>query len=243
MKVIVSLFAFTALASVAMAGTETSGRDFKGTSVATAPQECWYGDSEWDVSLWGTYAFTGTEDNQASLSQLFLSSGHQGSYDKYVGDDHAWGGGLDIKYFWHKYFGFGVEGFGLDAKSRDYDVAVPIRGPITASTTTDHRAVGGALGTFTLRYPIGCSRFAPYAWAGAGGIFGGGQHDDFVFDPINGVTTKRSDSESKFMGQFGGGFEVRITRHIGWMNDFSWNVVDGTHNNFGMVRSGLTVAF
>ena len=34
-----------------------------------------------------------------------------------------------------------------------------------------------------------------------------------------------------------------MTRHIGWMNDFSWNVVDGSKNNFGMVRSGLTVAF
>ena len=45
------------------------------------------------------------------------------------------------------------------------------------------------------------------------------------------------------MGQFGGGFEVRITRHIGWMNDFSWNVVDGPKNNFGMVRSGLNFAF
>jgi hypothetical protein len=27
------------------------------------------------------------------------------------------------------------------------------------------------------------------------------------------------------------------------MNDFSWNVVDGPKNNFGMVRSGVTFAF
>jgi len=27
------------------------------------------------------------------------------------------------------------------------------------------------------------------------------------------------------------------------MNDFSWNVVDGPDNNFGMVRSGVTFAF
>jgi hypothetical protein len=45
------------------------------------------------------------------------------------------------------------------------------------------------------------------------------------------------------MGQFGGGLEVRITPHIGVTGDFSWNVVDGPHNNFGMVRSGLNFAF
>ena len=44
-------------------------------------------------------------------------------------------------------------------------------------------------------------------------------------------------------GEFGAGFEVRITRHVGWMNDFSWNVVDGPKNNFGMARSGLIFAF
>ena len=49
--------------------------------------------------------------------------------------------------------------------------------------------------------------------------------------------------ESRAMGQFGGGLEVRITRHIGITGDFSWNVVDGPHNNFGMVRSGLNFAF
>jgi hypothetical protein len=29
------------------------------------------------------------------------------------------------------------------------------------------------LGTLTLRYPIPCTRFAPYLFAGGGGIFGG----------------------------------------------------------------------
>jgi len=45
------------------------------------------------------------------------------------------------------------------------------------------------------------------------------------------------------MGQFGGGVEVRITPHIGWIADFSWNVVDGPHNNFGMARTGINFAF
>jgi hypothetical protein len=45
------------------------------------------------------------------------------------------------------------------------------------------------------------------------------------------------------MGQVGGGLEVRFTPHIGWINDFSWNFVDGPKNNFGMVRSGVNFAF
>ena len=55
--------------------------------------------------------------------------------------------------------------------------------------------------------------------------------------------TDHSGSTTEAIGQFGGGIEIRITPHIGWMNDFSWNVVDGPENNFGLVRSGVTFAF
>ena len=55
--------------------------------------------------------------------------------------------------------------------------------------------------------------------------------------------TDHSGSTTEAIAQFGGGIEIRITPHIGWLNDFSWNVVDGPDNNFGMVRSGVTFAF
>jgi hypothetical protein len=241
-KLLLSVFGFTMVAaSVAFAGPEYAGKEIRQTAVQ--PQECWYGDNEWNVSLWGTYAFTGTDSRGIGASDFFFS-GPDG--DRYIETDHAWGGGVDAKYFWHRYFGFGVEGFVLDAKRTQFDLDFPGVTPFFRKTD-DHRAVGSALGTFTLRYPIGCSRFAPYAWAGGGAIFGGGERDEVVtgFD-ITGApfaTTVHSDSETKAMGQFGGGIEIRVTRHIGWMNDFSWNVVDGSHNNFGMVRSGLTFAF
>jgi hypothetical protein len=50
-------------------------------------------------------------------------------------------------------------------------------------------------------------------------------------------------SETKAIGQFGGGLEIRLTPHIGLINDFSWNVVDGRDNNFGMARTGINFAF
>ena len=60
-------------------------------------------------------------------------------------------------------------------------------------------------------------------------------------DPL--YHTVHHGTTSEAVGQFGGGLEFRVTPHIGWMNDFSWNVINGPQNNFGMVRSGLTFAF
>lgn len=237
-KSILGLIAISALAWMANAGTESYyGKDTK--QIAPAPPPCpeWYADNEWDVSIWGAYAFTGTEDDKNSLFDTFISH-DEGRFDRFLGDDHAWGGGIDAKYFWHRYFGFGVEGFALDGRDPRY---VLENFGATHFRETDNHAVGGVLGTLTLRYPIPCTRFAPYAWAGGGGIFGG--HNEHVV--VSGGTTEGIDheTESRGMGQFGGGLEVRITPHIGWIADFSWNVVDGPNNNFGMVRTGVNFAF
>jgi hypothetical protein len=240
-KISLSLLALATITSVALAGTESiySGKEMRQTAVA--PQECWYGENEWNVSLWGTYAFTGTSSNGVGAPDFFFDDNRG---DRYLETDHAWGGGGDVKYFWHKYFGFGVEGFVLDAKRTQFDFeGFPIGGGFTFTKSDDKRAIGAVLGTFTLRYPIGCSRFAPYAWAGGGMIFGGAQRDRVVPAAQEAFTTEHSDGDGLGMGQFGGGIEVRITRHIGWINDFSWNVVDGPKNNFGMVRTGINFAF
>ena len=229
---------FVMTGSLAFAGTESySGKEVQ--TMAPAPPPCeWYRDTEWNIGLWGAYAFTGTEYERNSLLDTLIT-GDGGSYDQFLGGDHAWGGGADVKYFFMKYFGVGLQGFGLAAHGSRYNIAD--FGTTEFSRESDHHAVGGALGTVTLRYPIGCSRFAPYTWAGGGGIFGG--HRDRVVD-VGGATERIDhDEESRVMGQFGGGMEVRITPSVGWISDFSWNVVDGTHNNFGMVRSGFNFAF
>jgi hypothetical protein len=113
------------------------------------------------------------------------------------------------------------------------------------------RVIGAALGTLTLRYPFSCSRFAPYVWVAGGAIFNGGEYDSVsVFNARENprgnfliFRTTHSGSETRGVGQFGGGLEIRLTPHIARMNDFSWNVVDGPDNNFCMVRSGVTFAF
>src|SRR5689334_25393611 len=99
-KFAIGLCTLTLFGSFAFGGTETysSGREMKQTAIEQAPP-CtqWYRDTEWNVSLWRTYVFTGNSWRD----------------DRYLGVDHACGGGIDAKYFFHRYFGMGLEGYGL----------------------------------------------------------------------------------------------------------------------------------
>ncbi len=227
-----------------------------------------YGDHEFNVNLWGAYAFTGTEfAPNLDLVDLIVSTTEGqtvlGEFDRYLGDDHAWGGGGDLKYFFGRYFGVGIQGFALSAKRTGFDIdSRPLDDVFDAEKVTDHRVVGAILGTFTLRYPMPSSRFAPYVWGGVGAIFGGGENDRLTTTeieepeprpagegegegeiPFVDAQTVHHGSRTELMGQFGGGLEFRFTRHIGWTNDFSWNVINGAHNDFGMFRSGINFAF
>src|SRR5438477_2313426 len=246
-KFILGLLAIGAIAPVAFAGTETySGKEMK--QVAPPPCPEWYADRELNISLWGTYAFTGNDARD----------------DRYLDGDHAWGGGVDAKYFFHRYFGIGIEGWAVDARRgfiRDND-GDPITFP---NSGNEHRAVGAVLGTLTLRYPFHCSRFSPYIFGGGGAIFGGGQRpiNQWFREGPGGTavtgpgglisnggegfdifkTVGRTESEAEGIGQVGGGLEIRFTPHIGWISDFSWNFVNGPKNNFGMARTGVNFAF
>ncbi|PYJ19265.1 MAG: hypothetical protein DME99_13190, partial [Verrucomicrobia bacterium] len=79
-KSVLGLLCIAAIASVAVAGTETySGKEMKQVVPPPCPQ--WYADNEFNVGLWGTYVFTGNEWQD----------------DRYLEADHAWGGGVDVK--------------------------------------------------------------------------------------------------------------------------------------------------
>jgi hypothetical protein len=210
-KLTLTLCAVAAVVSAAYAGTSTySGKEMK--QAAETPCPTWYADNEWNVGISGVYAPTLNDWRE----------------DRYLLVDHAWGGAIDAKYFFRRYFGIGVQGFGLRLNRDD---------AFSQFLNDDNDWAGGVLGTFTFRYPIPCSRFAPYAWAGVGAIWGGG--DNIVF---TGNTFER-DSDSRLMGQYGSGFEVRFTPHIGWTNDISYNHLEGGDNDFWQIRSGINFAF
>ena len=229
-----------------------SDKEMKQVALAPCPQ--WYADFEWNVNLWGTYAFTNTEYNPNLWLVDVVQSTSEGNpvlgtYDRYIGGDHAWGGGADIKYFFCRYFGVGVESFALNASKNGFDIFEDPTIPIFTRERINHdHTIGAVLGTFTLRYPIPCTRLAPYAWAGVGAIFGGGERDVLhTQGPPDAfqvhAQTDHFGSETKLLGQFGAGLEFRIARHFGWTNDLSFGVIDGPKNNFGMFRSGLNFAF
>jgi hypothetical protein len=237
MKKLICFFLALAIIKAADAGPETLSAK-EGLSAPTNPTT-WYRDNEWNLSASFAHAFSGTEDDRNSLADTFSANPGPGTYDRFLADEHASGGGAAAKYFFHRYFGIGIEGFALAADGRSY--TVENFGATAAFSARDEHVVGGALGTLTLRYPIGQTRFAPYVWAGGGGAFGG-HNEAAVY--IGGLLERvRHDVETRPLGQFGGGLEVRMTPHIGLLTDFSWNVVDGTHNNFGLIRTGINFAF
>jgi hypothetical protein len=135
--------------------------------------------------------------------------------------DDTWGGGADIKYFWSKYFGAGIEGVGLAAKTN---------------------FAGGGLVTLTGRYPFG--RFAPYVTGGIGFIDGGATLYEFFNEKHSSFANGDVKNETEFftvdpvanhhvraLGQIGAGLEFRVTCHIGLMADFTWNFVFGQEDH------------
>jgi hypothetical protein len=222
-KLALSLCAAVAMTSVAFAG-ETYSKESKSVTPPPCPQ--WYADTEFNLTLSGAYAWAGNNWEE----------------DTYLVADHGWGGSIDAKYFVHRYFGFGVQGNLFRVNSHTFED----NGFTRSVIGHDDRWIGSVLGTFTLRFPISCTRFAPYAWVGGGGIFGGGQDHAFFLvpgAPFGIVDRTFPEEKTKAIGQVGGGFEVRFTPHVGWTNDVSWNVVSGSDNNFGMARTGINFAF
>src|SRR5260370_19348020 len=207
----------------------------------------WYVDRDGNENLWGTYAFTNNEfAHKPSLEDIVQSTSEGGpvlgTYDRYIGGDHAWGGGGDIKYFFCRYAGLGVEGFALDASKPGFDIFEDQAVPIFIHRRINHNhTVGAVLGTLTLRYPIPCTRLAPYAWAGVGAIFGGGERDIVhTQGPPDAFAvhaqTDHFGAETKVLGQFGAALEFRIAQPIAWTNNFYFPVTDGPKTHSRMFR-------
>ncbi|MGI8889444.1 MAG: hypothetical protein ACR2G0_01495 [Chthoniobacterales bacterium] len=203
-KFIVGLFAFTTFTAGSFAGPVESTYTGAQQQTNYRPTTDLFRDREWNFDLFGSYAFTATRAHD----------------DKYLGVDHAFGGGIDVNYMFCRYLGVGAEGYGLAADG----------------------GIGQASGNMIFRYPIPGSNFAPYAYAGGGVIFNGSRVENLV-DRGRSIGSIRGNSDAQGVGQLGAGFEVRFTPNVGIINDFSWNVVNGDHNNFGTVRSGVRFAF
>ncbi len=116
-------------------------------------------------------------------------------------------GGVDaeLRYFFTRNFGIGLEGEWFDTR----------------------RSLFGSAMNFYLRAPLHQgSRWAPYLFAGVGGLYGPGR--------------------PTVEGHAGGGIEYRFTPNIGIFTDARYEWVDGSRNNipqFGSMRLGLNFVF
>ncbi|MEY2530450.1 MAG: outer membrane protein beta-barrel domain [Verrucomicrobiota bacterium] len=243
-KTVFALLGVFALSAFAYAGPQPLSSNDKQVVQSAPSMADWYRDNEWNVGIWGAYAFT----SNGGFDFPEDAFNEDARFDHYLGSDDAWGGGIDLKYFFRRYFGVGIEAYGLTL-TRDAPSAVLVgTNGVPFEAREEDKTVGAVLGTFTLRYPIGDSRFAPYIFGGVGVIFGGGDVQTFEHTGITGngqdyFEAYRGGNDTEFVGQFGGGLEVRVTRHIGIIADFNWNVVNGNDNNFGMARAGVNFAF
>src|SRR6266403_1932361 len=250
-----ALFALVVVAPALYAdGPEPSSKEKE--VMQPAPPVCdFYRAHEWDLSIWGAYAFaadTGqfnvpnddpffpdTDVTNETITTILgiipvsdvtteprnfnpnerVNIGRVSKNQLFARDD-VWGGGADVKYFWSRYVGVGLEGVGLAAKTN---------------------FAGGGLVTLTGRYPFG--RFAPYVTGGIGFIDGGATLYKFFNEKhrvLNGVVTNErefwttdpvANNHLRALGQIGAGLEFRVTCHIGLMADFTWNFVFGQANH------------
>jgi hypothetical protein len=226
-----------------------------------APPVCdFYRAHEWDLDIWGAYMFaedTGSRDvpnedpffpdndpftlnNGVFVGEQQIDNPNervnigQSSNNELFARDNTWGGGADVKYFWSKYFGAGIEGLGIAAKTN---------------------FAGGGLVTLTARYPFG--RFAPYVTGGLGFVDGGATLFKFFNEHqtySNGFVKNEQEfwtedpvynNHLRALGQIGVGLEFRVTCHIGLMADITYNFVFGqeSHDNkfFTLTEQGNNI--
>jgi opacity protein-like surface antigen len=214
--------------------TASAGPDVR-SETHSREAESLFRAGEWDISLWGEYAFT-----EEAVTR-----------DRYLHSDHGWGGAAELKYFINRFVGVGIEGNMLHS-SRAGIEATQFGGtfaPVPSLISHSYRQpqlIRSALATVTLRLPL-YGHFAPYVRGGAGAIGGGGREDVFHTIFFNGdeseAQTIRTRGTTQAVAEAGAGIEVRLSRHIGLMTDFSWSFVNRSKNDFGMVRTGLNFAF
>ena len=160
-KLTLTLCALTAVVSASFAGTSTyTGKEMK--QVET-PCPSWYADNEWNIGI--SFAYAANVSDDGNDNNVF-----------FFGDDSwddAFGGSLDVKYFFHRYWGVGIQGIALAVDNDNNN--------FVGFNDDDDDFAGAALATFTFRYAAPCSRFAPYLWVGVGGFFDGDDNNNNLF--------------------------------------------------------------
>ncbi len=122
-KLTLILCALAVLTAGAFAGTQT----YSSKNVA-APPPCpqWYADNEWTIGISGIYATgvnSGGDNNDIPrINPLDEFPSHFTVGRDLLGNNNVWGVAGDFKYFFHRYFGVGIQGFGLALSTDDVTI-------------------------------------------------------------------------------------------------------------------------
>lgn len=187
------------MAATSFAGHEvvtTTGKDYK----QPAPESC-FKDRELQLDIFGTYADGNALDHAGPLQ------------------DHGWGGGLGLNYFFTRMIGVGVDAFGTYGReSRHGDDSIP---------DSKHTTVYNFTGSIIVRFAGETSCIAPYVF------LGGGFH---------------TDGDNWGSAHAGLGLEYRVVpQRIGIFADARWTYYgdrygNGDQNNT-IARAGVRFVF
>jgi hypothetical protein len=197
-KLTFSLVACLSLAGPCFAGhrTVSSGKDYKAPQ---APMEGCFKDQELQLDIFGAYADGNALDHAGPLQ------------------DHGFGGGLGVNYFFTRMVGLGVDATGLYGRESRHNGAIDPK----------HTTVYNFTGSVILRFPIDSKCLAPYVFAG------GGFHTD-------------GDNWASAHGGLGVEYRV-VPQKIGIFTDARWTYYgdrygNGDQNN-AMARAGIRLVF
>ena len=240
-----------ALQAVATFGGETVVSSKQVIPPPPPPPPEYFRANEFDIGLFGTYATgAGSGSNAGKL--------------------HAWGGGLDLTYWFPwKYGGVRFQGTGASIRggggSRTREVTLFSGETVPITGGGGSVAAGVITADGMLRLPLDefwpGVHLAPYAFAGFGGILLGGDGDEHSVSETFTVTNSAGVSRDvtftgrrvnairqnfgtdRVLGHFAGGLEYRFTPHIGIFGEAGYDIVNGASNNFVQINFGLRYAF
>ena len=131
--------------------------------------------------------------------------------------DDAWGGGVDVDYFFNAFVG--LEGSAAWAR------------PHSSSTSEANATWGNYTLNLVLRAPVEAYHIAPYLLVGGGMISAKGDESG---DRIN-----------KWLGQAGVGLEYKPTSNVGLFADWIYNFpgASGQVPDYQLIRMGLKFGF
>jgi hypothetical protein len=144
-KSMTKLTILPALAGLLLSVSAFAGQEIQSSKDKVVVPDTCFKDHEWQLDVFGAYSDGNALDHAGPLQ------------------DHGWGGGVGINYFFTRMLGVGVDGMGLYGReNRQHD------GRGGSLSRQKHTTTYAATGSIILRFPMDSACIAPYVYVGGG---------------------------------------------------------------------------